>query len=87
MTVFIRVDFPKTLTALQADVLRRVGLRPEELRFIFLLQALYAYQYAQTVTPDSDEVVFAKRCVVGAEAACVPDPLYATWWRSTVGVS
>ena len=36
---------------------------------------------------DSDEVVFAKRCVVGADAACVPDPLYATWWRSTVGVS
>jgi DnaJ-class molecular chaperone len=87
VTVFIRVDFPKTLTALQADVLRRVGLRDEELRFIFLLQALYAYQYAQTVAPDSDEVVFAKRCVVGAEAACVPDPLYATWWRSTVGVS
>ena len=58
VTVFIRVDFPKTLTALQADVLRRVGLRTEELRFIFLLQALYAYQYAQTVAPDSDGVVF-----------------------------
>jgi DnaJ-class molecular chaperone len=87
VTIFVRVAFPKTLTALQAEVLKRVGLRPEELRFIFLLQALYAYQYARTVAPDADEGVFAKRCVVGLEAACVPDPLYATWWRSTVGVS
>ena len=83
----MKVSFPRSLTALQTRVLKQVGLRHEELQFIFLLQALYAYQYAQTVAPDSDEVVFAKRCVVGAEAACVPDPLYATWWRSTVGVS
>ena len=45
LTVFVKVSFPRSLTALQTRVLKQVGLRHEELQFIFLLQALYAYQY------------------------------------------
>ena len=76
----------RSFTALQARVLRQVGLRYEELTFIYLLQALYLYQYAQTVADDSDELVFSSRCYSEAASACVPDPLYWRWWRDSLGV-
>jgi len=84
LLVRVRVSFPRSFTALQARVLRQVGLRYEELEFIHLLQSLYAFQYASTVPDDSPELVYAPRCFSDAVSACVPDPLYWSWWRRTV---
>lgn len=84
LTVFVRVSFPPSLTELQRRVLRRVGLRDEELDFIRILQALMAYQYAQTVRPGSEELVYSTRCHADAADACVPDPRYWSWWRAVV---
>ena len=84
LTIFVRVSFPPSLTRLQHRVLRRVGLRDEELDFIRILQALMAYQYAQTVPPDAPELRYATRCYADAVTQCVPDPRYWTWWRALV---
>ena len=84
LSIFIRVSFPQSLTTLQHRVLKQVGLRDEELDFIIILQALMAYQYAQTVQPDSDELKFSRQCIADTANSCTPDPPYWTWWRAVV---
>ena len=84
LTVYVSVSFPKSLSTLQFRILRQIGLRKDELDFIYTLQLLMAYQYAQTVPDDADELKFARRCYVDALDSCIPDPRYSTWWRAVV---